>query len=532
MKKNNSMKRLATMILIIILSGISFEKNEETNQVGFHKRGLQLVKATNDDSSSENNYEKLLDNHESSLTEKQDNLDFQEIEKIAGDYLTNSMNYNGAPFVELFEKSPGESSEEYLERLKSLDYQNWLKEIGYSDLLKVEEEFYTIDYRGVATDEDLATQENFQNHLKQSEISDHTEDIHRQIIQKHLDNSDGIYDKDIRYDTIQLQYNFLKKSLKYKGSPFLEFISRKEKETDYEYLTRLTTLSETPYELSQEESSSLYRLMPSNQIINQYEKWLIEEKGYQIRSDGKFVPSRQLDGSEVSTNINVDQLWENYFDYNKTHLEILQDSISNKKTYYVEQNNFIATSLKEIRGSLEPETTTIQVSTDGRIGVLPKEFMTNIEDTEITVLSPNAYDIWTNERQELFQRTFHTWSQEINVSFGTVDINNPGEYYGLSIPDELFTHMSIDGIPQSIVYDKQIYQGLLADYYLVLQIRLSYSSFSDHEPQLYLMTVKSDGKPIVLFGEPEQTEGGTTLINFQKTSETSLQKGWEEVFKN
>lgn len=72
----------------------------------------------------------------------------------------------------------------------------------------------------------------------------------------------------------------------------------------------------------------------------------------------------------------------------------------------------------------------------------------------------------------------------------------------------------------------------MADYYLVLQIRLSYSSFSDHEPQLYLMTVKSDGKPIVLFGEPEQTEGGTTLINFQKTSETSLQKGWEEVFKN
>lgn len=297
-------------------------------------------------------------------------------------------------------------------------------------------------------------------------------------------------------------------------------------------MSRLQKLNETPYELSHEKTAILNSLIPNDQIINQYEKWLIEEKGYQIRSDGKFVPSRQLDGSEVSTNINVDQLWENYFDYNKTHLEILQDSISNKKTYYVEQNNFIATSLKEIRGSLEPETTTIQVSTDGRIGVLPKEFMTDIEDTEITVLSPNAYDIWTNERQELFQRTFHTWSQEINVSFGTVDINNPGEYYGLSIPDELFTHMSIDGIPQSIVYDKQIYQGLLADYYLVLQIRLSYSSFSDHEPQLYLMTVKSDGKPIVLFGEPEQTEGGTTLINFQKTSETSLQKGWEEVFKN
>lgn len=297
-------------------------------------------------------------------------------------------------------------------------------------------------------------------------------------------------------------------------------------------MSRLQKLNETPYELSHEKTAILNSLIPNDQIINQYEKWLIEEKGYQIRSDGKFVPSRQLDGSEVSTNINVDQLWENYFDYNKTHLEILQDSISNKKTYYVEQNNFIATSLKEIRGSLEPETTTIQVSTDGRIGVLPREFMTDIEDTEITVLSPNAYDIWTNERQELFQRTFHTWSQEINVSFGTVDINNPGEYYGLSIPDELFTHMSIDGIPQSIVYDKQIYQGLLADYYLILQIRLSYSSFSDHEPQLYLMTVKSDGKPIVLFGEPEQTEGGTTLINFQKTSETSLQKGWEEVFKN
>lgn len=219
-------------------------------------------------------------------------------------------------------------------------------------------------------------------------------------------------------------------------------------------MSRLQKLNETPYELSHEKTAILNSLIPNDQIINQYEKWLIEEKGYQIRSDGKFVPSRQLDGSEVSTNINVDQLWENYFDYNKTHLEILQDSISNKKTYYVEQNNFIATSLKEIRGSLEPETTTIQVSTDGRIGVLPKEFMTDIEDTEITVLSPNAYDIWTNERQELFQRTFHTKSQEINVSFGTVDINNPGEYYGLSIPDELFTHMSIDGIPQSIVYDK------------------------------------------------------------------------------
>lgn len=532
MKKFTPIKWLLFTIIIVNIFGFHSENKDSTNKVTLNKFELQLVDASSNNDNKENKYDLKLDNHSANSTEAQTNIDFNELKKIASEYLSDSTSYNGAPFVELFEKTPDESFEEYLYRLNNFNYQNWLNGLGYFELVSAKEKFYTVEFKGTATDEDLATQENFQNHLKQSEISSYTEAFHEDVIKNHIQKNNDVRDSVIDNSIIELQYQILQKSFSYQGAPYLDFIARIDGEKDYDYMSRLIKLNETPYELTSEETSSLNLIMPDNQIINQYEKWLIEEKGYQIRSDGKFEASNKMDDNDAQTNVNAEQLWENYLNYHKTHFEVLQDSINTKTTYYAEQNNFIATKIEEIRSSMEPEITSIQTSDDGRIGVLPKEFMTDIHSTEKTVLPSDAYDIWTTERQDLFQRNFHEWSINLMESYMTVDFDNPWEYYGLSLPEELFTHMKVEGEPQSVVYKEQVYQGLLSDYYLVLQIRLSYSSFSDHEPNLFLMTVRNDGEPIVLYGQPELTEGGTTLVNFEKTSETDLQKGWEEVFVN
>ena len=200
--------------------------------------------------------------------------------------------------------------------------------------------------------------------------------------------------------------------------------------------------------------------------------------------------------NHIVNNVTIDQ----------TQSTIIVNNVLNK--YNIQTQNFDATEL--VNYAVDFSKTEVAKSQD------------TVKQLEASVDKA----IWNEAKSEQLRQFMQTWQVGMNQVYTEFRPGSPGDYYGVSIPNDILNKMAVNGQKVNAEWSAQ---GVTPGVYNIVATYADHGTGNGEDDHLYLFAI-IDGAPVVLHTQKKNIEG-QEVINFTPTENVDLRNNFAELVK-